>query len=141
MRCSAAGVSTRGRHGEGPVAGLDVHRDVVRISAVNEETVHRHRAAVGDRHKRSIRPRIRKDDDDDGRASRPERCRQQLGDDFAELFEAKRHFTQLPGGDIANNLKVIRAKSAPLGRCVRWSRKEQQRQEQDCACQRQAYGT
>ena len=65
---------------------LAVHRDVVDVGAIHEEPVNGHRTAVGERHERSIRPRIRKDDDDDGRAAGAQGTGEQLCHDFAELF-------------------------------------------------------
>ena len=116
--------------GEGLLASLDVHRDVVDVGAVDKEAVNGNRAAIGERHERSIRPRVRKDNDDDRRASGAQGCRQQLRDDFAKLFESKRDLAQAAGGDVADDVKVIRAKRTPLRRRMnRGSEQDRRRQE------------
>jgi hypothetical protein len=114
------------------LAGFDVKRDVVGVGAVDEGPVHDDRPAVGDRHERSIQPRIRKHDDDDRCASSPEGIRKQLRGDFAELFESKRHIPQASSGDIADHLEVVRTERAPLGRRLqRHKHDERRREEQD----------
>ena len=114
-------------HREGLLPGLDVHRDVVGVGAVYEETVDRHRSAVGDRHERSIGPRVWKHNDDDRRASSPQGSREQLRDDVAKLFESKRHLAQASGGNIADDVKVIRLERAPLSSRLTGGKQEDRR--------------